>query len=83
MVTKNQWKFNVNINKDLFLQRGYIGDRSEELFKIEQRILRTPMIYRIYDLNNKPIVGIVYELKSKTVKSNDHFKIQRVIETKK
>lgn len=67
----------------LTFKKGYLGNWSEEIFKIKQQIPRIPVVYRLNDLNNKTIEGIFYEPELQKVKSKDYFRIEHVIKTKK
>ena len=75
------FKFNVNdkvrisVNKGIF-EKGYTNNYTEEIFIITECIPRSPPVYTIKDLNNKPIEGVFYE--KELLKINKHDEIYRV-----
>ena len=63
-----KWKYKVGDRVRIVMQRqpfrkGYLGDRSEEIFEIASRLPTTPVTYELKDLAGEPIKGKFYEEK--------------------
>ena len=67
------------------LRKGYVGNWTEEIFRIIDFRPRTPPTYKIEDLNGDPIEGIFYEPELQKVKPDlaGYFKVEAVIRQRK
>ena len=79
-----KFKFNVgdhvrlSLRKRLF-KKGYKMNWTEEIFQITKRIPRTPVVYEVCDLLERPIEGTFYEKELQKVKRPDIFRIEKVL----
>ncbi len=85
--TKNiNFKFEINDqvliskNKNLF-EKGYTPNWMNEIFFINERILRYPPLYKIRDKNNEIIEGSFYEQELQKIIRN-FYKIEKIIRRK-
>ena len=78
------FKFNVgdhvrlSLRKRLF-KKGYKMNWTEEIFQITRQLSRTPVVYTVQDLLERPIEGIFYEEELQKVKCPDIFRIEKVL----
>ena len=65
--------------------KGYIGNWSEEIFKVADRMLTVPVTYKLKDLAGEDIKGAFYEdeLQSVMKAEDDLFDIERILKTRK
>ena len=52
---------------------------TEEIFQIVNRLPRTPVVYEVRDLLERPIEGIFYEKELQKVKRPDIFRVEKVL----
>lgn len=85
--TKNiNFKFEINDqvliskNKNIF-EKGYTPNWMNEIFFINERILRYPPLYKIRDKNNEIIEGSFYEQELQKIIRN-FYKIEKIIRRK-
>ena len=85
-----KWKYVVGDRVRISMQRqpfrkGYLGDWSEEIFKIKTRLPTSPVTYELKDLAGEPIKGKFYEMElQKVIKTDDErFDIDRIVKTGK
>jgi len=83
-----KFKFNigdhVRISKDKRLfEKGYYANWTEEYFKIDKRLTRSPPVYKLKDLANEDIKGIFYEAELQHVKSDYDTRISKVVRRRK
>ncbi len=71
-------KVRIPLKKHVF-EKGYTQNWTEEVFKINERLARTPPVYKIKDLNNKPIKGVFYETELQKVENDDIFIISKIL----
>ena len=82
-VTK-KFKFHVgdhvrlSLRKRLF-KKGYKMNWTEEILQITKRLSRTPAMYTVQDLLQRPIEGAFYEEELQRVKRPDIFRIEKVL----
>jgi len=84
------WNFKIGDSVRMTMQRhpfhkGYIGNWSEEIFKVADRMLTIPVTYKLKDLASKDIKGAFYEdeLQSVTKAEDELFDIERILKTRK
>ena len=79
-----KYKFNVgdfvrlSLRKCLF-KKGYKANFPEEVFKITEGLLRTPEVYKVQDLLERPISGTFYVKELQKVNRPDIFRIEKVL----
>ena len=71
----------ISKNKTLF-DKGYVGNWTEELFKITKVKNTVPRVYMLEDLLGEKIRGTFYELELKKTKIPDYFRIEKVLQKK-
>ena len=54
-------------------------NRTEEIFQITRKLSRTPVVYAVQDLLERPIEGTFYEEELQKVKRPDVFRIEKVL----
>ena len=76
-------KVRITKSKTIF-EKGYTPKWTEEIFKIKRKIPRTPVVYKIEDLNGEEIEGVFYEQELQRVYKNDSesFVIDKILKTK-
>ena len=52
---------------------------TEEIFQITKRLSRSPVVYTVQDLLQRPIEGTFYEEELQRVKRPDIFRIEKVL----
>ena len=52
---------------------------TEEIFQITKHLSRTPVVYTVQDLLQRPIKGTFYEEELQRVKRPDIFRIEKVL----
>lgn len=76
----------VSNPKQVF-EKGYKGLWSHEIFLIDQVVRRIPVVYRLKDRYNEPILGIFYEAELQRVREralpDQAFAIERVLSRRK
>ena len=83
-----KYKFNVgdfvrmSLKKRLF-KKGYKANFTEEVFKITERLPRTPEVYKVQDLLERPISGTFYVKELQKVNRPDIFRIEKVLKKRK
>ena len=83
-----KYKFNVgdfvrlSLKKHLF-KKGYKANFTEEVFKITERLPRTPEVYKVQDLLERPISGTFYVKELQKVNRPDIFRIEKVLKKRK
>ena len=83
-----KYKFNVgdfvrlSLRKRLF-KKGYKANFTEEVFKITERLPRTPEVYKVQDLLERPISGTFYDKELQKVNRPDIFRIEKVLKKRK
>lgn len=85
-----KWKYDVGDKVRISMQRqpfrkGYLGQWSEEIFKIAARLPTMPVTYELEDLAGERIKGRFYELEvQKVLKSDDErFDVDKILKTRK
>ena len=68
----------LSLPKRLFKQ-GYKMNWTEEIFQITKRLSRTPVVYTVHDLLERPIEGTFYEEELQRVKRPDILRIEKVL----
>ena len=68
----------LSLRKRLF-KKGYKMNWTEEIFRITKRLSRTPVVYTVQDLLQRPIEGMFYEEELQRVKRPDIFRIEKVL----
>ena len=68
----------LSLLKCLF-KKGYKMNWTEEIFQITNRLSRTPVVFAVQDLLQKPIKGTLYQEKLQKVKHPDIFRIEKVL----
>ena len=68
----------LSLRKRLF-KKGYKMNWTEEIFQITKRLSRTPVVYTVQDLLQRPIEGTFYEEELQRVKRPDIFRIEKVL----
>ena len=61
------------------LKKGYKMNWTEEIFQIVNWLPRTPVVYQVRDLLERPIEGAFYEKESQKVKRPDIFRVEKVL----
>ena len=86
----HRWKYDVGDRVRIAMQRrsfrkGYLGDWSEEIFEIVNRLPTAPVTYELADLGGERIKGKFYEAEiQKILKSDDElFDVDRILKTRK
>ena len=54
---------------------------TEEIFQTVNRLSRTPVVYEVHDLLERPIEGVFYEKELQNVKRPDIFRVEKVLKT--
>ena len=72
----------LSLRKCLF-KKGYKANFTEEVFKITERLPRTPEVYKVQDLLERPISGTFYVKELQKVNHPDIFRIEKVLEKRK
>ena len=52
---------------------------AEEIFQIVNRLPRTPVVYEVCDLLERPIEGVFYEKGLQKVKCPEIFRVEKVL----
>ena len=52
---------------------------TEEIFQIVNHLPRTPVVYEVHDLLERPIEGVFYEKELQKVKRPDIFHVEKVL----
>ena len=79
-----KYKFNVgdfvrlSLRKGLF-KKGYKANFTEEVFKLTEQLPRTPEVYKVQDLLERPISGTFYVKELQKVNRPDIFRIERFL----
>ena len=68
----------LSLRKRLF-KKGYKMNWTEEIFQIVNRIPRTPVVYEVRSLLERPIEGTLYEKKLQKVVRPDIFHVEKVL----
>ena len=68
----------LSLRKRLF-KKGYKMNWTEEIFQIVNRLPRTPVVYEVRDLLERPIEGVFYEKELQKVKRPDIFRVEKVL----
>ena len=68
----------LSLRKRLF-KKGYKMNWTEEIFQITCQLSRTPVLYTVQDLLERPIKGTFYEEEFQKVKCPDIFRIGKVL----
>ena len=68
----------LSLRKRLF-KKGYKMNWTEEIFQITRQLSRTPVVYTVQDLLERPIEGTFYEEELQKVKRPDIFRIEKVL----
>ena len=71
-------KVRISRDKQLFEKR-YMHNRSEEYFIIMERLSRIPLVYRLKDLNNQQLKGVLYEYQLQKVTPGELYPISKVL----
>jgi hypothetical protein len=71
----------ISKSKTIF-DKGYVGNWTEELFKIYKVKNTTPVVYLLEDLAGEKLQGSFYNQELKQTKIPDYFRIEKVLETK-
>jgi len=71
----------ISKNKTIF-DKGYVGNWTEELFKIIKVKNTVPVVYLLEDLANEKLTGSFYEQELKKTKIPDYFRIEKVLQRK-
>jgi hypothetical protein len=75
----------VTKSKGVF-DKGYQPAGSIEIFKIAKLVNRTPVVYRLVDLNDEEIVGTFYEqelIKTKKPSASDLYFIDKILKRRR
>ena len=54
----------------------------EEIFQVVNHLQRTPVVYEVRDLLERPTEGMLYEKELQKVKNPDIFRVEKVLTTK-
>ena len=68
----------LSFRKRLF-KKGYKMNWMEEIFQVVNRLARTPAVYEVRDLLERPIEGTFYEKELQKVKRPDIFRAEKVL----
>ena len=68
----------LSLRKHLF-KKGYRASFTEEVLKITERLLRTPEVYKVQDLLERPISGTFCVKELQKVNRPDIFRIEKVL----
>ena len=68
----------LSLRKRLF-KKGYKMNWTEEIFQIVNRLPRTPVVYEVRDLLERPIEGVFYEKELQKVERPDIFRVEKVL----
>ena len=68
----------LSLHKRLF-KKGYKMNWTEEIFQIVNQLPRTPVVYQVRDLLERPIEGVFYEKELQKVKRPDIFRVEKVL----
>ena len=60
-------------------EKGYTANWSEEYFTVHKRLLRTPVVYRLRDLNGEDLLGVFYERELQKITPPDEHMVEKVI----
>ena len=71
----------ISKNKTIF-DKGYVGNWTEELFKIYKVKNTVPTVYMLEDLGGEKLKGSFYELELKKTKIPDYFRIEKILQRK-
>ena len=72
----------LSLEKRLF-KKGYLNNFTEEIFAIDEVILRDPPVYKVKDLLDRPIEGTFYTEELQKVTKTDVFRVEKVLGEKK
>lgn len=67
--------------KEVF-DKGYTQKWTDEIFIIYESIPRSPVIYKIKDLNHENIDGFFYEHELQKVIDSGEYKLEKVVKTR-
>lgn len=73
-------------NKSSQFDKGFLPNYTDEIFKINVRILRRPQpVYRLIDINNKELESVFYGPELQRVKPSEEtiFRIEKILQRKK
>ena len=79
-----KYKFNVgefvrlSLRKHLF-KKWYKANFTEQVFKITEQLPRTPEVYKVKDLLERPISGTFFVKELQKVNHPDIFRIEKVL----
>ena len=65
----------LSLRKRLF-KKGYKMNWTEEIFQIVNHIRRTPVVYEVCDLLERPVAGTFYEKELQKVVRPDIFRVE-------
>ena len=68
----------LSLHKRLF-KKGYKMNWTEEIFQITEKLSRTPVVYTVQDLLERPIESTFYKEELQKVKRPDIFRIEKVL----
>ena len=68
----------LSLQKRLF-KKGYKMNWAKEIFQITHQLSRTPVVYTVQDLLERPIESTFYEEELQKVKCPDIFRIEKVL----
>jgi phosphoenolpyruvate synthase/pyruvate phosphate dikinase len=74
-------KVRINKSKGIF-EKGYIPNWSTGIFKITQVIHSNPIIYRIKDIKNDEVEGMIYEHELQKTKYSDIYLVEKKLRRK-
>ena len=66
----------LSLHKQLF-EKGYKMNWMEEIFQIVNLIPRTPVVYEVCDLLERPVEGTFYEKELQKVEHPDIFRVEK------
>ena len=70
------------MKKKQTFEQGYLENFMREIFTINEKIARTPPVYKLVDWNDEPITGVFYEPELVKVYEGAIFEIDRVIKSR-
>ena len=68
----------LSLRKRLF-KKGYKMNWTEEIFQVVNCLPRTPVVYEVRDLLERPLEGTFYEKELQKVKRPDIFRVEKVL----
>jgi len=65
--------------------KGYLPNFTEELFKVDQVVYGSPIVYKLEDLDGEEIKGIIYEEELSEFNTNDAtlYQVEKILRRKK